>query len=355
MQLILDTILSLLGIYLAFTNSLAATLAPYLAPEMQFHSQETRLVETESRFRDRILPQILLESAPYQQAAVIDGVLQPAVTASPLEALVNIFCSFTTDRSVRSTTGSGYFVHQNGVILTNAHVAQFLILGDVLPGTGGCTIRTGNPAMETYTADLLYISPAWIQEHAGLLRELVPEGTGERDYALLYITGRTDNAPMPAVFPAIPVNTNLIRTGAIGESVRAAGYPAEIMAERGADAPLRGIETGTRITELMTFGSQYADLFTIAGSQIGQQGSSGGPVADEAGYAIGLITTRGDDTQFGNGSLRALTLSYIDRTITEETGYSLAQNMSGDLAFRARIFRETVVPFLRFLLASNLE
>lgn len=355
MHLLSDILVVLFSGYLALTNSLAAAIMPHFSFTDDSTPAETEIVQAESLFADVSIPRILLDSAPYQEASVIDGVLEPAVKASPLGALVNIFCSFTTKDMIRSTTGSGYFVHQNGVILTNAHVAQYLILEGALEGTGGCTIRTGNPAVETYTADLLYISPAWIQEHAALLKEAVPSGTGERDYALLYVTGRVDGTPMPATFPAIPVNTNLMKSGAVGAPVRAAGYPAEILASRGANAPLTGIEVGTTITELMTFGSNYADLFSIAGTEIGQQGSSGGPVADENGYAIGLISTRGDDTRFGHGSLRAISLSYVDRTIQEETGYTLAQNMGGDLAYRARIFRQTVVPFLQFLLAKNLE
>lgn len=353
MQFMSDILIALLSGYLALTNSLAFMVESYIANEPT--DPEAELVEADSRFRDSVIPRILLESAKYQEASVIDGVLQPAVEASPLQALVNIFCTFTTEDFVRSTTASGFFVHQNGVIMTNAHVAQFLILEEVLGGQSDCTVRTGNPAVPTYTAELLYISPAWIQGNAKLLKEAAPEGTGERDYALIYITGRVDGAPMPAVFPAIPVNTNLMRTGAVGAPVRAAGYPAEVLAMRGAQAPLIGIEVGTTITELMTFGSNYVDLFTIAGTQIGQQGSSGGPVANENGDAIGLISTRGDDEKFGHGSLRAISLSYVDRTIQEETGYTLAQNMGGDLAYRARIFRETVVPFLTFLLERNYQ
>ncbi len=354
MHFLSDLLIAIFSGYLAFTNQLAFVIHSHIDSNEETTAQ-TEFADAGSSFREGIIPRILLDSAEYQEAAVIDGVLQPAVKAAPLEALVNIFCTFTTEDSVRSTTASGFFVHQNGVILTNAHVAQFLILESVMQGQGGCTVRTGNPAVPTYEAELLYISPAWIQEHASLLREAAPQGTGERDYALLYVTGRVDDAPMPATFPAIPVNTNLMRSGAVGAPVRAAGYPAEIMAARGASAPLTGIEVGTTITELMTFGSNYADLFTIAGTNIGQQGSSGGPVADENGDAIGLITTRGDDAQFGQGSLRAISLSYVDRTIQEETGYTLAQNMTGDLAYRSRIFKETVVPFLQFLLQKNFE
>ena len=105
----------------------------------------------------------------------------------------------------------------------------------------------------------------------------------------------------------------------------------------------------------MTFGSNYADIFSIAGSNVGEQGSSGGPIVNTAGEAIGLISTKGDDVLFGTGSLRAITLSYIDRTIQEETGYTLQQNLGGNLPFRAKVFKDALVPFLRGMLERELE
>ncbi len=357
MHYITDTIFGLLAFYLAFTTSLAGVIAPYLSVENnQTKAEEAQLVELPSKHDDgRGIPRILLENSVYQGASVVDGILRPQKSASPLEALVNIFCTFTTPEYTRSTTGSGFFVSENGVILTNAHVAQFLLLEDIMGGSGECIIRTGTPAVPTYTTDLLYISPAWVQENAKLLGETSPQGTGERDYALLYVTGSVDDAPMPALFPAIAVDTNLLTRTTLEGPVRAAGYPAQVLAREGANAPLRGIEVGTRITELMTFGSNNVDLFSIAGTSIGEQGSSGGPVADANGNAIGIISTRGDDTRFGVGSLRAVSLSYIDRTITEETGFSFAQNVSGDLPLRADIFSQTLVPFLKTMLKFNLE
>jgi hypothetical protein len=357
MSFIFDAITGIIIVYLSLTTSLASLLEPYVNRDSaQLHSNPIELITLPSLHTDgEGIPRILLENSVYQKATVIDGILTPQKSASPFEALVNIFCTFSTPEYTRSTTGSGFFVNDNGVILTNAHVAQFLLLEEIISGTGECIVRTGTPAVPTYRADLLYIPPAWVQENASLLGEVSPQGTGERDYALLYVTSRIDEAPMPAVFPAIAVDTNLLTQSTLASPVRAAGYPAEVLAREGVDAPLRGIEVGTKITELMTFGSNYVDLFTIAGTNIGQQGSSGGPVADSNGNAIGLISTRGDDARFGTGSLRAISLSYIDRTITEETGFSFTQNVSGNLPYRAEIFSQTLVPFLKTMLKYGLE
>lgn len=360
MQTIQESLLVLLAGYISLTNGLADFILTHFFDQ----GGETDLIEIReapvttlpSNYDDPItgLPRILLDNTAYQQASVGDSVLPLPRPASPLESLVNIFCTHTTETRVRTTTGSGFFVHPKGVILTNAHVAQPLLMKGLDNGQTICTIRTGNPAISMYTADLLYISPAWVQEHAPLLNDAAPRGTGERDYALLYVNGSTRNQSLPDNFPAIPLNTDpLLPEESYNATVRAAGYPASALTTEGTDAALRGIEVGTKVAELMTFGSQQADLFTIAGTEIGQQGSSGGPVVDSNGKAIGLITTRGDDEQFGNGSLRALTLSYIDRTIKEETGFDFVQNLNGDFPYRARLFRDTVTPFLLSILNSS--
>ncbi len=119
-------------------------------------------------------------------------------------------------------------------------------------------------------------------------------------------------------------------------------------------ATLSPKQATTTVAELMTFGSQYIDLFTIRGSSLGQHGSSGGPVVDTEGRAIGIISTKGDDAEFGTGSLRALSLPYINRTIQEETGFSLRQNLGGNLPYRAQLFKETLVPFLQNILQQEL-
>jgi hypothetical protein len=85
---------------------------------------------------------------------------------------------------------------------------------------------------------------------------------------------------------------------------------------------------------------------------VGAQGSSGGPVVNSDGEVIGMIATRGDDAVDGAGSLRAITLSHVHRTMLEETGFSLAQNLDGDLEYRSQIFAQTLTPFLLSILQS---
>ncbi|MEN9922050.1 MAG: hypothetical protein RL097_326, partial [Candidatus Parcubacteria bacterium] len=118
----------------------------------------------------------------------------------------------------------------------------------------------------------------------------------------------------------------------------------------GPSADLIPQQATTTITELYTFGSNFADVLSIQGSVVGAEGASGGPVLDQNGDVIGVIVTRGDDTIDGTGSLRAITLAHIERTLLQETGFSLAQNLSGNLSYRADIFAKTMAPFLLTIL-----
>lgn len=313
------------------------------------------------------IPHVLLEHAEYQKAALSasqkDELPTTLATNIPLKdaaerALVNVFCQYKTDRYIRTTTGTGFFINPKGVIITNAHVAQFLLLENVkhASGTVDCVIRSGNPAKAVYKAELLYISPTWVVENKKVIAEESPQGTGERDYALLYVTKTLDDSPLPTQFPAIPISTTLLPRSTAGTSVTVAGYPAEAFLRGGADTQLLPITAQTKVGTLYTFGSNYADIFSINESPVGEQGASGGPIISDTGRsAIGLIVTKGDMETEGAHSLRALTLSYVDRTIIEETGFSLAQNMQGNLSERGSVFKKAMVPFLAGILEETLQ
>ncbi len=365
MQFITDLIVGTLIAYISLTTSLASWLEPHLpgaadeATELALPAEQAEpdsIISLPSIFDATSIPDILRRSAAFQQAAVKNAVTASTYTTDPVAALVNIYCTFVTPEYIRTTTGTGFFVHSDGVILTNAHVAQFLLLGETtVLGKAECQIRQGNPAHTSYTAKLLYIPPAWVQENAAVIDAAVPTGTGERDYALLYVTESMTDEPLPAVFPALKVSTELLPLAIRGNAVTAAGYPATSLLENGASSPLLPRQATTTISELYTFGSNYADVFSIRGSSVGAEGSSGGPILNENGEVIGMIVTRGDDVEDGEGSLRAITTSHISRTIEEETGFSFNKNVSGEINVRAAVFRETIAPFLLTLLTNELE
>jgi S1-C subfamily serine protease len=375
MQIIIDIITAGLMGYLAFTNFLAG----YVTSALEFvtpstyevNEADTAVIEvptpaTETPLETSLtplssifakIPNILRESAQYQAATVIESTSPsneiPGRTP-PTEGIVNIYCTFTNDRTIRTTTGTGFLINDSGIILTNAHVAQFLLLEktDVL-GESDCAVRMGSPATPQYMAELLYIPPAWVAEHAALIDAKAPSGTGERDYALLHITKRLDGSPLPPRFPTLTLDTNTPTRKTVAGVMTAAGYPAETVVGDTTSNLLARSAT-TTISELFTFGDQAVDVLALRGSKIGEQGASGGPVVNEAGYVIGMITTRGNDNQDGAGSLRAITIDHINRTITEETGAPLSTHLQGNVTARANIFADTITPFLTELLTKEI-
>lgn len=357
MQFITDIFVAVLMGYLSFTNGLADRILALFPGEDEVEEimldEETIENDDVTVFSSEIsfIPDILRRSRSYQQATALTALEQSTYTDNPIDSIVNIFCQSTTRRTIRTTTGTGFFIHDKGIILTNAHVAQYLLLQytDVF-GDTNCTIRTGNPAAPRYTAQLLYLPPSWIVAHAASIIAEAPTGTGERDYALLYITESVDGSPLPETFPALQLSTSLLPRNTKGQTIVATGYPAETMLRSGESDNLVPRSARTTINELYTFGSQTADVFSIGGTVVGEQGSSGGPVTTPEARVIGMISTRGDDAIDGRGSLRAITASHIDSTMLEETGFSLARNISGDVAGRAEIFSATVVPLLTELL-----
>lgn len=301
-----------------------------------------------------------LRSAPQQDvtaasstpvaAQVIPPTLLPqsVVNDSARAALVNIFCTTKSGGSLNPISGSGVIITKNGVVLTNAHVAQYFLLRDyVVTNNVDCRIRTGSPAKNTYRAELLYLPPAWINANASQIIAQTGMGTGENDYAFLRITSPIDvSKPLPEIFPALTMTTDSpTRT----EPVLLAGYPAGFLSGITIEMNLYISTVLTQITEVFTFNDLgEADVISFGGSVVAQAGSSGGAVVRRQDGALqGIIATQteaADSKSTDTRDLHAITLGHIDRALRDAGMGGIATLLVGDLSAKAIDFAKNIAP-----------
>ncbi len=245
--------------------------------------------------------------------------------SSPLEvsattlrlALVNIICYAPMNSVLHSISGSGVIVGKKGIILTNAHVAQYFLLAN--QGVS-CTIRTGGPAVDAYKASLMYISPEWLRANPSVLTETNPSGTGEYDFALLAVTSSATTSGLPSSFPYIPLATESSPTGT---PVTVASYGAQSLGFNQIQSDLFPTVVFDSVMEVFNFASSTGDAFALGGSAAAQEGSSGGGVADNQGNLIGILTTSTVSGAISTRTLHAITAAYIRAEYERETGQAL--------------------------------
>lgn len=248
------------------------------------------------------------------------------------KSLVNILCTTKRGGAFNPISGSGVIIDSRGVILTNAHVAQYVLLqGHLQNNPIKCSVRMDAPAKAKYTANVLFMPESWVNEYANSIREELPTGTGEGDYALLLITGRTDGKPLQSIpFPAVDFNLQREVANA-GTQVLLSGYPAGFLGGAIIQRSLWPVSTITTIKKLMTFKTGSVDMFSLGGSIVAQSGSSGGTVVNKYGELIGIITTSSQALSTDKRDLRAVTIHHIDRSIISHTGSNLNIFLQTDL------------------------
>jgi hypothetical protein len=276
-----------------------------------------------------------------------------AVNELVRSAIVNIVCITERAGPVNPISGSGVVIDSGGTILTNAHVAQYLLLKDYpSPNFVECIVRTGSPARATYTAELLFLPPSWIADNAHKIDDENPVGNGEHDWALIRISGIIQGSGAPRTLPSLPLATTV---PTIGDPIIAAGYPAGFLGGITIARELHAASAASTIQNVYTFGDQTIDVFSVGGTIVAQQGSSGGAIVNMDGVLTGVIVTTTNASVTALRDLRAISTEYIMRDFISEVGVDIETFFSSNLDEEGRLFRERIAPRLTQALVSVLE
>jgi hypothetical protein len=271
------------------------------------------------------------------------------------KALVNIHCTLKSQGPNKPLTASGVVIDPKGIVLTNAHVAQYILLRDfVQEGSINCSIRKGSPAKESHAAEVLYISPEWIEKQKANIFSNNPTGTGKNDYAFLLLKPISEDGGPEEQFDFIAPEINDIDIDQ-GDDILIGAYPAGILDSLSINRVLFGITLKTKIKQLLTFGDEQIDILSTGGSYLAQKGSSGGAVMNEEGEIIGLFVTSTQESNFKERDLRAITMAHIERSLEEFGDISLDSLLDGNPEEISEAFNGTVSPLLAKILLEEIQ
>lgn len=271
-------------------------------------------------------------------------------------AIVNILCTTQNGGDFKPLSGSGVFINNKGVILTNAHIGQYFLLRDYgVKNYITCTARQGSPASPAFLIEPFYVSKKWIEENKQTIKQEDPTGTGENDFALLRVVGTPNGQPLPQSFPYIEANIDpemVLRS----LPMLIIAYPAGFLGGITIQTNLSLTSSTGVIKELYNFYDKaLLDVISVEGNILSQRGSSGGAVINQStGKLEGIITTSTNNTSTGERVLFAITPGHINREIKTETGQTLNEFISQDLDIAQKNFKEVLSKPLIDLLVKEL-
>jgi hypothetical protein len=306
----------------------------YPAPVEKIKSEIQNIV-------DQIVP-------PKTEIEIKKEVVNLSIEDKIKKSVVNIYCSRIVGNRIQKVTGSGVFVDTSGVILTNAHVAEYFLLAQNGNNTN-CYIRTGSPAVSSYRAKLVYLPGEWVNANRNNLSLSTLTGTGEHDYALLVITERVRNdAPNTPLTFLNPSDNSLVQN----QNIFVAGYPAGFSDVKILDSALYELTKSTTVTNVSSFTGNTVDVINTGPTSVAEHGSSGGAVTTDEGSLAALIVATTIDSQTGGKNIQAITLPYIKRSIKNSSGKSF-DSLIANARDEANNFEKTTLPILANTLLGN--
>lgn len=233
-------------------------------------------------------------------------------------ATVNILCRMQRGGQIAHYTGSGVVIDPSGIVLTNAHVAEHVMLEQA--GHERCFVRTGSPASNSYKAKLVYLPSTWIHNNSNNLALQNITGNGENDYAILKITERVSADAYDVPMPYIPVDSRIL---SIGDSLTLIGYPLLSQSVSFLESGLYSLEETSAITSVSGYDGRSPDVITTSPTPLATHGSSGGAMIGSDGKLIGLMDAAITDGYSGRPAIQGITVSYIERSLVAQ-GKSLS-------------------------------
>lgn len=276
------------------------------------------------------------------------------VNEATREALVNIMCTSEAGGPFAAISGSGIIIDSKGVILTNAHIAQYYLIKDYgRKNALNCLIRSGSPATVMYRAELIFISPRWIETNYQKILEATPAGTGQYDYAFLLITeSAREGVALPSSFPFIA--PAIADTNPTGKEMLLAAYPAGFLGGILIQTNLTISSTMGVVNRVFHYEPGTIDIMNFPGSLLSQRGASGGAVVNAEKMLMGLIVTTTEGATTGDRDLQAITTAYINRQLSLESGLTLTQMLGANLPKLVEQFKQERLPSLSELLLSQI-
>jgi hypothetical protein len=248
---------------------------------------------------------------PVETPKVDTGTLTPEQKIRA--ATVNILCTMQTGNEIAHYTGSGVVIDASGIILTNAHVAEHILLEQA--GRETCFIRTGSPASNSYKARVVYLPDAWIESNKFNLKSQSLTGNGENDYAILMLSSRVSasapDVPLPHLVPDIS-------DVAQGTTVTLAGYPLLSQSVSFLNSGLYSLTESSTINRVAGYNGGSSDVINTGPTNVAAHGTSGGAIVGSSGTLIGIIDAAVVDAYSGRSAVLGITLSYINRSLGQK-------------------------------------